>query len=1290
MVPEMKAPSLINPTVSLGILVLLSIRSPSPSQAEDGGDFPLISDDIEVSLFARDPIVRNPCAITFDSKGRLCVGMGPQYRAPSPDSPPDSVWIVTDEDGDGVAETRKEFAVGFNSIQGLAWKGDWLWIANAPELTRVRDTNGDDVADEYIRVYTDLGNLEHGLHGLNFGPDGKLYMSKGNSKGLTILPDRLAPAPFRDLWGVTVPPGTPEPKPVSFTSASYRKNYQDPRDDWGVTGGILRCDDDGSNLEVVSRGYRNPWDMAFDDRFDWLGSDNDQTMGDKLFAPFYGAHFGWGHAWSYDWKGDNHLPTAPSSGPLYEGSGAGVIHCRIPGYPEKYQDIFLFSDWLNREIVIYRTRWDGAWRKADRKNLEILAHAGGGRSMSQSSGRAFDPVDIEMGPDGAIWITSWGRQYGAHYENEQLANEGRIYRFWPKGFLPSVAKRNSANLFQWTIDELITDLGSHIPAWRTNAQEELIRRGNEATPSLLAALKDDQTTTALETWAVWTIGRINADQSWHTGNRNQKVQSLRLQAYHNATAPTTVESLSDPDPRIRLEAVLSLRQNVGSDYAEELVALAARETDRIVYYATWGALMDLLSIDERKNLLSDDRDRVRLAAFLGLMEEDALEESEIKPFTKDPHPPVSELASKRLGGKHQFEHRGRPLTVTGQPFITRPMVVPFEDVTANTGRPYRAGVLRSGTRFYTDRDYRITKVPPELEGLTFLQTACGDADATSGITVNLTLKYPSTVYFIDDARAANLPTWARGKWKPTPLIIEGTDPKLMRVYQADLLAGPLTLGTSRDGIDVRKGNYIVAVRPELIAPDGTQATEESILPLLSAADPQRGRDLFFSAQGANCASCHQVDGIGKNHAPDLTEIASRADARVLIDSIINPSNDIVEGFSAQLIAKKDGAAYSGIILEETGRALTLALMGGATVEIQRRNIASREGLPVSAMPAGFGTMMTSQQLADLVAYLQTLERTESVPVADGEFQFLEEGGELRLCLDGEEIATYLLEHDELTRRAFVNVRTPSGIQVTRNFPPRRPEDIDPGSKGEAGIIHPVMHAGLWMSFGWIDGNDYWRLTSKVKHEGFSGEPVVGRSEASFETRDRYLSADGEETICIQETHYHFRHVSEGILLEWDAKFYNDDRDFIFGDQEESGLAIRIASPIRVQGGNGQIVNDRGEKNGAATWGKEFEWINYSGEIDGKQVGLLVVPHPDNPRTSWSHSRDYGVLVSNPFPKQPKERREPYVTTTVKKGEHFRLRYTILIHEVPVSEFDPAELTMRLTSKLSRGFSEQRR
>jgi putative membrane-bound dehydrogenase-like protein len=1241
-----------------------------PVASANQGDFPIVPDDLEVALFARDPLVRNPCTITFDAKGRLCVGMGPQYRAPSPDTPPDSVWILTDDNGDGVAEKRKKFATGFNAIQGLAWKGDWLWVANAPELTRVRDTDGDDIADEYIRVYTDLGNLEHALHGLNFGPDGRLYMSKGNSKGLTVLPNRIAPAAFRELWGVEVPAGTREPQPVSFTSQTYQKNYQDPRDDWGGTGGILRCNDDGSNLEIISRGFRNPWDISFDDGFNWLGTDNDQTMGDKIFAPFYGAHFGWGHSWSYDWKGDNHLPTAPSSGPLFEGSGAGVIHCRIPGYPKEYQDVFFISDWLNREVLIYRTEWDGAWRKPDRDKLEVLAYAGGGRSMPLSSGRAFDPVDIEMGPDGAIWITSWGRQYGAHYENKKLANEGRIYRFWPKGFKPEVKPRETKS-----IEGLITELGSHVPAWRTNAQEELIRRGKSIEAKLIAALQSTEST-ALETWLVWTLGRINPDL-WFSDNLNQTVQSIRVAAFNGKMRPEILAALNSPEARIRVEAVIALRELGESEAVSELLKLSTRETDRVVTYAIWGALMDLLPVPARLELLKDQRPTVRLASLLGLLEEDALTDDEIKPFAKDPHPPISAIAIKRLGGRHKFEQRGRPLVATGGTVHDEPSFIPFTDIRPSSGRRYEAAVLRPGAPYYTDRDYRMSKVPPALEGLTFLRTACGDADAHRGITVSITLKYPSTVYLIDDARAENLPKWARGKWQPIESLIQGDDPKVMRVYLADFPAGPVTFGTNRDGITAPKGNYLVVVRPKLLSPDGSVATTETIVPLLKEANLDRGRDLFFSTDGANCASCHQVGRNGNNHAPDLTEIGSRADAAALIDSIINPSADIVEGFAAQVIQTKTGEIYSGVVLSETGRHLTIAMIGGATARIDRKQIKSREALHLSAMPPGFGSLLTSQQLADLTAWLLAQKKPEPITASDGEFQFRQVDKQLELFLGRTRIATYLLEHDKLTRRAFVNVCTPSGIQVTRNFPPRKPEDIDPGYRAEKGIIHPAMHPGLWMSFGWIDGNDYWRLQSKVQFEGYLKEPTATGNAASFTTRDRYLDKSGQKTICFQDTSYRFTRVPEGIRLDWHAVFYNDERDFTFGDQEESGLALRIASPLRVQGGNGRILNNHGNQNGAGTWGKEFSWIDYSGVTNGKRAGVLVIPDPKNPRPCWSHSRDYGALVSNPFPKQPRERREPYVTTTVKRGQRYQLKYTILIHESDDASFDPAAVVKSL-------------
>ncbi len=219
-------------------------------KSADREALPKVPAEFEVTLFASEPLVRQPCSMAFDERGRLFVGMGPQYRNPKQDTPGDSVVLFLDTNGDGKADKTKEFATGFNAIQDLAWHGRDLWIANAPDFTIVRDLDCDDEADEYIKVYTDLGNLEHGLHGLNWAPDGKLYMSKGNSKGLN-QPGRYAPKPFRDLAGVTAPADVPDfPAPEKFSKDNYRRAYHDPADDWGLDRGVLRCDEERKSSPV--------------------------------------------------------------------------------------------------------------------------------------------------------------------------------------------------------------------------------------------------------------------------------------------------------------------------------------------------------------------------------------------------------------------------------------------------------------------------------------------------------------------------------------------------------------------------------------------------------------------------------------------------------------------------------------------------------------------------------------------------------------------------------------------------------------------------------------------------------------------------------------------------------------------------------------------------------------------------------------------------------------------------------------------------------------------------------
>jgi hypothetical protein len=105
---------------------------------------------------------------------------------------------------------------------------------------------------------------------------------------------------------------------------------------------------------------------------------------------------------------------------------------------------------------------------------------------------------------------------------------------------------------------------------------------------------------------------------------------------------------------------------------------------------------------------------------------------------------------------------------------------------------------------------------------------------------------------------------------------------------------------------------------------------------------------------------------------------------------------------------------------------------------------------------------------------------------------------------------------------------------------------------------------------------------------------------------------------------------------WDSEF-TGVREFAFGDQEEMGLGIRVATPLRVEAGdgslppgNGTMTDSEGRKNGAEIGGNSADWCDYSGSLNGQRVGMTIFCHPKNFRPSWFHARDYGFLAANAF------------------------------------------------------------
>ena len=604
---------------------------------------PTVPEGFRIELVAREPLVRNPCAVVFDSRGRICVGMGPQYRTPRPETPGDSVYILSDTDRDGIFDTRHVFATGFNSIQGLAWHGDDLWIANAPDLTVVRDLDGDDVADRYTRLFTDLGNLEHGLHGLHWGPDGRMYMSKGNSKGLT-RPGRLAPLPFRKLWGVESPRAAPDfPEPRVSGPGDYRKNFHDPSDDWGREGGVLVCDDHGKNLEIVSRGFRNPWDIAYDSGFNFQGTDNDQNEGDRVFNPFFGSHYGWGHPWSAHWSGKGHLPSARISGPVFHGSGTGITFYDDSHFPKPFRGAWFFNDWLRRTTFVYRAKWNGGLIEPD---------GGQWREFVRGGQTLFKPTDLEVGPDGGLYILGWGNEYGAVFDKQgHQRNEGRIFRVtW--GDQRRTPREKVVEAGKMSATGLVEELGTSIEARRVEVQEELIRRGETVLPLLVEQLERGTLSERAETWTAWAVGRMGLGQrtiddrlaQWVLPSRevNLRVQAMRILANRirvtgrNRGLPAVVaEALADSEPRVRLAAVLAIRRAGDRSRAGAVSQRLALEKDRVVFYAGWQALRKLTT---RKSLLADlsnPAGGVRLAGLLALAENRGLQASQVKPLLED-------------------------------------------------------------------------------------------------------------------------------------------------------------------------------------------------------------------------------------------------------------------------------------------------------------------------------------------------------------------------------------------------------------------------------------------------------------------------------------------------------------------------------------------------------------------------------------------------------------------------------------------------------------------------------
>jgi hypothetical protein len=271
----------------------------------------------------------------------------------------------------------------------------------------------------------------------------------------------------------------------------------------------------------------------------------------------------------------------------------------------------------------------------------------------------------------------------------------------------------------------------------------------------------------------------------------------------------------------------------------------------------------------------------------------------------------------------------------------------------------------------------------------------------------------------------------------------------------------------------------------------------------------------------------------------------------------------------------------------------------------------------------------------------------STAAAEPALRFDQHAGRLEISVAGKPLATYVWDDPRISRPYFAHLRTLDGTQVTRHHPP---------VQGRDPTDHDSMHPGLWLAFGDISGGDFWRNKARVNHAGFVEPPKADARGGQFAVKNVYVN--GDKTICDELCRIRIDLRPGGYVLTWDSRFSGPDA-FAFGDQEEMGLGFRVATPLAMKNG-GQLVNSDALENEKQVWGKQADWCDYSGTIDGRRMGLLLMPDPANFRRSWFHARDYGLLVANPFGANAFTKGAKS-SVAVHPGDSLRLRYGVFVH-----------------------------
>ena len=274
----------------------------------------------------------------------------------------------------------------------------------------------------------------------------------------------------------------------------------------------------------------------------------------------------------------------------------------------------------------------------------------------------------------------------------------------------------------------------------------------------------------------------------------------------------------------------------------------------------------------------------------------------------------------------------------------------------------------------------------------------------------------------------------------------------------------------------------------------------------------------------------------------------------------------------------------------------------------------------------------------------------------------QEPDRIRVMVDGELLTEYRFKG--APHVYYYPLLFPGGIPMTRSYP------MVQDSAGEE-HDHP-HHRSLWYSHGDVNGIDFWSEVEKagsIVHDKFL-EVAGGRDSGVIRSANKWVAKDGK-IICTDERTFRVFSGKGPRIIDFEITLKaSEGSDVTLGDTKEGSMALRLNESMRLKPNKentakpgGQIVQSTGV-TGDKTWGKQADWCDYSGPVNGKIMGAAIFDHPSNPRhpTSW-HVRDYGLFAANPFGLHDFEKKPAGTgNMIIPAGKSVAFRYRIVLHE----------------------------